>query len=298
MRGVVELPRLRPLRDGDRPEPHEIMVLRSRAGKLLALPRGESPTLGQRLVGGFTRAYFVRTGPQTQTFTATLPTADIGVDLVCDVDVELLVGDCTTLVREWTGDLSDQLSRWCRAQAAGITAEHAIRIADVAGKELAEVEKLVTMRLQSTTQRPTLPGLALRELHVRLRFANEEVVNKAGTRALDEKLKAKNTSDVIAMYRDVFGDELAKILALIGGDQEKVVEMAQRLQTEYHVNGQRRIDLFRELVDSPTIEVHIRERLAMELSKQLGSGDADVANLAKEMLSRPAIAGPADEDDD
>lgn len=297
LRGPVDLPRFGPLAQSARPELHEIMVLRSRAGRLLGLPRGGSPTLGQRLVGGFTIAYYVRTGAQTQTFTARLPTADVGVDLACEVDVELVVGDHTRLVREWTGDLGEQLGNWCRAQAAGITTQHVIRIGGNTGKDLAEVERLVTDRLRTSAQRPSMPGLDLRELRVRLRFANEEIVGRAADKALGEKLKAKRIAELKEMYEQVFGPELAQVISLVGGDQERIVEVAQRMQAEQQLNGQRRIDLFRELISSPAIEMHVRERLASELGRQLGAGDEEVANLAKEMLARPAITSPADDED-
>lgn len=298
MRGPLELPRIGPLGNGMRPELYETVVLKARSGKLLTLPVGESPTFGQRLVGGFTQAYFIRMGYQNQTFTTTVPTADIGIDLVCEVDVELEVDDCENLVRNWIGDVGEQLGKWCRSLASETTTGHQINISGNAGRELAEVERKVAQRLQTNTQRPQMHGLKLRELRVRLRFAKEEIVSEFGGEALISKLKAKQLAEVTEMYESVFGRELAQVIALVGGDQEKIVAVAERLQTEYQVNGQRRIDLFRELVNSPTIEVHIRERLAMELGKQLGTGDEKISILSQGILEAPKNRPQYDDDDE
>ncbi|WP_214410029.1 hypothetical protein [Sphaerisporangium fuscum] len=287
VRGPKVLPRFGRLRSDLRPQLHEAMVLRSRDGRLVELPRGAPPTFGQRLVGGFIEAYYVSVGAHTRTFASRLPTADVGIELQGEVDVELEVKDCGLLVRERRGDLNERLRNWCLDLAGRITAQHNIGTVANAGDELARLASVVADSLRTTTKRPDLPGMTMRELRVRLRYADEATVQQAGKDALQQKLQARKAKDLKEMYEPVYGPDIAGIVALLtDGHTDRIPDVVDRIHASQQLTEQRKIDLFQQLVTSPSIEVHVRDRLAQQLARQLGEGDGAVRDFTAAIFDR------------
>jgi hypothetical protein len=293
VRGPQALPRFGRLGTELRPKMHEAVVLRRRDGRLVELPRGAPPTLGQRVVGGFTEAYYVSVGVHTRSFTARLPTATVGVELDSEVDVELEVDDCRLLVSERRDDLDEQLGNWCHEQAARLTTRHEVGAAN-AGDELVTLGGQVANSLRTAAQRPNLPGLRLRELRVRLRYANKDIVEQHGADTLREGLRARKAQTLMAMYAPVYGPDLARIITLLAdGHTDRIPEVVERIHASQQITEQRKMDLFQNLITSSTIATDVRARLAEYLSTMLGEGGSgDITDAIFAQAGAPAL--PAD----
>jgi hypothetical protein len=303
VRGPFTAPRSGKLAHDLLPKPFEVVVLRSRSGKMTQLRRGDPPTFGQRLVGGFTQLYFVDAGRQTRTFTANLPTADPGIELTGEVDVELTVEDCCEVVRERRGDLAEQLAHWCQDRASVVTSRFSAGDHETT-EDLTVLSRRVVDALQ-TGSKPELFGMSIRELRVRLRFANESVVAEQGASTLTAVLRAKSTDRVRKIYEPIFGPDFSKIyIALVEQHEDQIPAFLERLQASQELNQQNKWQLLRALLDDPAIEPHFRERFARDMGKMLLSGDTSNQDLAASMLSRsvefelPAEASSDDPEDE
>ncbi len=300
VRGPELIPRTGKLPRNLLPEPYEVMVLRSPANKMVQLERGCPPTMGQRFVGGFTEAYYVDTGSQTRTFSINLPTADVGIDLAGEVDVELMVDDCCEVVRERRGDLAEQLGNWCYEQASRITSEFSIGAEAEPG--LAAISRKVADALRVSNRRPELFGLSIRELRVRLRFVNESTVMEAGATALSAVLAAKTMQRTKDLYERIFGPEFARVYAALQGHEELIPQFVERFQAEQQLDGKRKWDLFTAMLNDSAIELHIRERFTKELGNSLLSRgdktDQDFARLLLERTSDFELTAKSDQGND
>lgn len=303
VRGPYTAPRSGKLAADLLPKPYEVVVLRSRSGKMMQLRRGDPPTFGHRLVGGFTEIYFVDAGRHVRTFTSQLPTADVGVDLTAEIDAELTVEDCCEVVRERRGDLAEQLANWCQQTAAAVTS----RFSAGGGQgtdDLAGLSRQVTDQLQVATK-PELFGLSLRELRVRLRFANESVVAERGAATLNSVLRARSMANVQKIYEPIFGPDFAQIYsALVDGHEDQIPAFLERLQSGQHATQQAKWTLLASLLNDSSIESHFRERLGRELGKMLLGSDSSNNDLAASLLSRaseleaPPEAAPGDDENE
>jgi hypothetical protein len=284
VRGPYTAPRSGKLPQDLLPKPYEAVVLRSRSGRMRQLRRGDPPTFGQRLVGGFTELYFVDTGRLTRTFTATLPTADPGIELTGEVDVELTVEDCCEVVRERRGDMAEQLAHWCQGRAFVVTSRFSVGEHET--EELAVLSRRVVEALQ-TDGKPELFGLSIRELRVRLRLANQSVVDEEGATALRGMLRAKSLDRVRKIYEPIFGPDFTQIyVALVDHHEDQIPAFMERLQASQQLNQENRWKLLTSLLDDSSIESHFRERFARELGKMLLGGDTSNRDLAASLLSR------------
>jgi hypothetical protein len=288
VRGPYTAPRSGKLAPDLIPKPYEVVVLRSRSGKMMQLRRGDPPTFGHRLVGGFTEMYFVDAGRHVRTFTAQLPTADIGIDLAAEIDAELTVEDCCEVVRERRGDLAEQLANWCQQTAAAVTSRFSAGGGDGAD-DLAGLGRQVTEKLQSAIK-PEMFGMSLRELRVRLRFANESVVAEQGAAALTSVLRARSMERIQKIYEPIFGPEFSQIYsALVDQHEDQIPVFLARLQAGQQATQQTTQEaqwkLLTTLLNDSSIESHFRERLAMQLGKTLLGGDSANNDLAASLLS-------------
>lgn len=303
VRGPYALPRGGKLAQDLIPRPYEVAVLRSRSGKMMGLRRGDPPTFGHRLVGGFTELYFVDAGRHVRTFTAQLPTADVGVDLTAEIDAELTVVDCCEVVRERRGDLAEQLANWCQQTASVVTSRFSA--AESAGSDdLAGLSRQVTERVQ-TAIKPDMFGMSLRELRVRLRFSNEDVVREQGAATLTNMLRARSLERIHKIYEPIFGPDFTQVyIALVEKHEDQIPAFLERVQAGQQATQQAKWKLLESLLTDSSIESHFRERFARELAKTLFGGDSANKDLAASMLSRaseleaPDDAAPDDEDND
>jgi hypothetical protein len=251
------------------------------------LRRGDPPTFGQRLVGGFTELYFVDSGRQTRTFAVTLPTADPGIELAGEVDVELIVEDCCEVVRERRGDLAEQLEHWCQERATAVTTQFSVGDQETTG-DLTALGRRVVDALQ-TGSKPELFGMSIRELRIRLRLANQSVVEEEGATALKGMLRAKSLDRVRKIYEPIFGPDFTQIyVALVDRHEDQIPAFLERLQATQQVNQQNRWQMLNSLLNDSSIESHFRDRFARELGKMLLGGDSTHQDLAASLLSRSA----------
>lgn len=288
VRGPYTAPRSGKLAPDLIPKPYEVVVLRSRSGKMMQLRRGDPPTFGHRLVGGFTELYFVDAGRHVRTFTAQLPTADAGIDLTAEIDAELTVEDCCEVVRERRGDLAEQLANWCQQTAAVVTSRFRAGASD-GGDDLADLSRKVTGQLQSAIK-PEMFGMSLRELRVRLRFANESLVAEQGAVALTGVLRARSMERIQKIYEPIFGPDFSQIYsALVDGHEDQIPAFLSRLQaaqqTTQQTTQESQWKLLTSLLNDSTIESHIREQLAMQLGRKLVGGESADSSLAASLLS-------------
>lgn len=219
VRGPQLIPRIGRFPNTLLPRLHEVMVLRSRAGQLVALPRGTSPTLGQRLSGTFIEAYYVDCGEShSRTFSVRLPSGDIGVDLLAEIDVELRVEDSLKAVIEHRsiGYLKDVMAAWVQHHASRLT--YGFKVAR--DNDLASLAGQILVRLQTENQGLNFSGLKIRELRVRLRLADEKTVAEAGAITLAAKLRAQRIKDLHEIYASVSGADLARIMAAVTADRD------------------------------------------------------------------------------
>jgi hypothetical protein len=301
VRGPLRIPRTGKLPLELLPKPYEVVVLRSPSNRLVQLQRGCPPTFGQRMVGGFTEAYYVDAGRHTREFSVILPSADVGIDLLGQVDVELTVDDCCELVRERRGDLAEQLSNWCQERAARITSEFSAA-GDEDSANLAVIGRKVADTLRSSN-RPELFGLNIRELRVRLQFANQGIVAETGATTLSAMLRAKGMQRIKSLYEPVFGPAFAQVYtALVERHEDLIPEFVAKLQQEQQLTGSRKWELFSSMLRDSEIEPHFRERFAKELGKALLNSDPSNQDLALKLLSRTGefelpASTPADGDE-
>ncbi len=295
VRGPVELPKRGKLPHNLLPGLHEVMVLRSRSGQVVALPRGVPPTFSQRRGGSFIEAYYVDcAGAHSRTFSARLQTSDIGVDLLAEIDVEMSVEDCVRAVIDRRGSdyLKDQLEGWAQHNASRLTSGF-----KVAGGSLASLAEQILARLQTDSQRLSFSGLKIRELRVRLRLADQETVAKEGATTLSEKLKAQRFQDLSDTYAGQFGPELAKIYAALSvNDQTEIPAFLKRLQDERHADTANRFNVLIALLRGEAIEPHMREQLLQDLAMalKLPGIAAPSQELAKALYQAGASAEIAD----
>jgi hypothetical protein len=302
VRGPYATPRSGKLAQNLIPKPYEVVVLRSRSGKMIQLRRGDPPTFGQRMVGGYTEVYFVDAGRQTRTFAAQLPTADPGVDLIGEVDVELTVDDCVEVVRERRGDLAELLANWCQERASIVTSRFSV--GDHATSEgLAALSAQVTQALQTPVQRPELFGMSIRELRVRLRFANASVVQEQGAATLKNLLHVKSLARMREICDPVFGPEFSQIyVTLVERHPDQIPVFLERLQTSQLANQQNRWQLLNSLLSDPAIEPHFKAQFAQEVGKMLLTTDPSNHDLAASLFHRASEfelpeAGSSDAED-
>jgi hypothetical protein len=283
VRGPIRIPRIGKLPHSLMPKMHEVVVMRTRAGGLVELPRGNPPTFGQRFVGGYSEIYYVDAGLQTRTFTARLPTADLGVDLLGDIDVELEVEDCLQVVTERRGNLAEQLANWCYEHASHVTAAHSAGSLPEGG--LPSISGQVTSALQSSIRRVALPGLSIRELRARLRLANGEVIKQIGEKTLIDKVRATSLIDIQAMYQSILGLEEAIIYAaLLDGHEDRIPDFLERLESKRSRFDQSMQELLHSSLDH--LAPHLRDRLATELIQRKLGIDLTPSPISASLYSR------------
>jgi len=295
VRGPQPIPKRGRLPQHLLPGLHEVMVLRSRSGQVLALPRGTPPTFGQRMSGNFIEAYYVDCDVHSRTFSASLPTGDIGIDIVADVDVEMCVDDCVQAVidRRAAGYLGDQLTKWVQQHASRLTSGFKVHadgtLADLGGRVLAQ--------LQTESMRLSFSGLKIRELRVRLRLADQEKVSAEGAAMLQSKLRAQRIRQTFAMLSDVLGPDAARIYAAMAVDHEgEIPGFLQRLQAEQHAASEHKFEVLISLLQGDSIEPHLKEQLLKDLAavKLLPGMKQPEHELASALLAVGA-AVPGDE---
>ncbi len=295
VRGPYPIPRQGRLPHNLLPGLHEVVVLRSRSGKVLALPRGTPPTFSQRMTGQFIEAYYVDYGSvHSRTFAAALPTGDLGVDLVAEIDVEMSVEDCVQAVveRRGPGYLGDQLAKWTQQHASGLSSRFKV----YTDGDLANLAGQILGRLQTESQRLSFSGLKIRELRVRLRFADQKTVAEAGATTLAEKVRAQRTKDLYAMYLPVFGPDFAKIRASLSGSQEsEIPAFLQRLQAEQYAANEHKYEALISLLRGESIEPHLKEQLLKDLASALKL--PGLGQPARELASALQQAGAASGDE-
>jgi hypothetical protein len=148
-------------------------------------------------------------------------------------------------------------------------------------------------------------GMSLRELRVRLRFANESVVAEQGAATLTSVLRARSLERIHEIYTPIFGPDFAQIyIALVDKHEDQIPAFLERLQAGQHATQQAKWQLLTSLLNDSSIESHFRERLGAELGKMLLGGDTANKDLAASLLSRaseleaPRDAVPGDDDND
>ena len=283
VRGPIRIPRIGRLPQALMPRMHEVVVMRTRAGVLVELPRGNPPTFGQRFVGGFSEIYYVDSGLQTRTFTARLPSADLGVELLGDIDVEIKVEDCLQVVTERRGDLAEQLANWCYERASHVTVAYSVGMLPEGG--LPSISGQVTSALQSSIRCVKLPGLSIRELRARLRLANGEIIDKIGKETLEKKFRATSLIDIQAMYQSILGPEEATIYAaLLDGHEDRIPDFLERLEGKRDRYDQSVQNLLHSSLDH--LAPHLRDRLATELIQRKLGIDLTPSPISASLYSR------------
>lgn len=205
-RGPVDLPRFGRLKPGHRPKDTEVVVL-TRGGRYVELPRGMSPPFAYRLVGGYRRAYFVSPDRQTRTWEIMMQSRTGLKDVRATVIIELKVTNCTELLRyEW--DLDREITSWCEEKIAEGVVQFGLSDPERIGPQLITISR-VASELLSTSQhhisRP--PGLEFKIVRVRLESQRAETIDDTfNVRARIDMLRDKYGQDFAQMYATVITD--------------------------------------------------------------------------------------------